>query len=60
MTDDTGLDAITDFPSTKLATLATDNVIAFKTDAGKIGLIKVSAITTGTSGSMTIDVKVQQ
>ncbi len=60
MSDDTGFDAITSFPETKMVTLATDNVIAFKTAAGKIGLIKVSSITTGNTGSMTIDVKIQE
>ncbi len=60
MTDDMGFDAITAFPETKLTTLTADKVIAFKTAAGKIGLLKVSTITTGTNGSMEVDVKVQQ
>lgn len=44
----------------KLFTLAVDNVFAFKTEAGKYGLVKVKNIVTGTSGSITIDVKVQK
>lgn len=57
-----------DFPTsvtdvTKANNLANNDVIAFKTFDGKIGLIKIKAITiTGASSSstMTIDVKIQK
>lgn len=45
---------------TKEYSLATGNVIGFKTQAGKKGLIRVDAINSGASGDITITVKVQQ
>ena len=45
---------------TRVGTLAVDNVLAFITVTGKHGLIKVTNITTGTAGDITIDVKVEQ
>lgn len=55
-----------DFPATvtagtKANNLAADDVIAFKTADGKIGLIKIKAFTgTAATGTMTVDVKIQQ
>jgi hypothetical protein len=40
--------------------LDVDDVIAFKTEAGKLGLIKVSQLVTGDTGTITITVKIQQ
>ncbi len=47
-------------PTTLSNNLAVGNVILFKTDAGKFGLIKVSALTPNADGQITIDVKVQK
>lgn len=44
----------------KVNMLSVDDVIAFVTSGGKKGLAKVTAITTGQAGEITIDVKVQQ
>jgi len=44
--------------STKANKLASGKVVAFKTAAGKYGLVYVSALTTGATGSITLDVKV--
>jgi hypothetical protein len=61
MTDDTDIKAIADgADQTRIGTLAPDQVIAFVTVEGKKGLIKVNAITDGSDGTITIDVKVQQ
>lgn len=46
--------------TTKSNNLAVGNVIAFKTAAGKIGFIKVTACTNANDGSITLDVKVQK
>jgi len=40
--------------------LAVGNVVAFKTETGKKGLVRVDKITTGASGDITITVKVQK
>jgi hypothetical protein len=40
--------------------LAVGSVLAFKTAAGKLGLIRVTDIATGSTGSITYNVKVQQ
>jgi hypothetical protein len=45
---------------TKVNNLAVGNVLAFITAAGKKGLIKVTEIVTGSDGSITYDVKVQE
>jgi hypothetical protein len=45
---------------TRIGTLAVDQVIAFISVGGKHGLIRVKAITDGSAGDITIDVKVQQ
>lgn len=46
--------------NSKMIQLAQGDVIEFETDGGKKGLIKVASISTGTSGSITIDVKIEQ
>ncbi len=45
---------------TKANMLVVDDVFAFTTAAGKAGLVKVSDVTTGTDGSITLQVKVQE
>jgi hypothetical protein len=50
----TGADA------TKTNHLAVDQVFAFMTDGGKKGLVKVAAITAGSDGTITLEIKVQQ
>ncbi|HEX8546070.1 MAG TPA: hypothetical protein VF691_03850, partial [Cytophagaceae bacterium] len=48
--------------STKAASLQNGQVFAFKTDAGKLGLAHVQAVsgTAATSGSITLNVKIQK
>lgn len=58
--NDAALTALTGITETKAPQLLVDHVIAFKTEAGKIGLIKVTNLVTGEAGSMTITVKVQK
>jgi hypothetical protein len=61
MTDDSDIvDIATGADQTRIGEMAVDQVIAFVTVTGKKGLIKVRAIETGSAGTMTIDVKVQQ
>lgn len=45
---------------TRIGTLTADQIIAFITVTNKHGLIRVNEITTGSSGSITFDVKVQK
>jgi len=45
---------------TKIPQLVVGDILGFITAAGKHGLIRVEAITTGNDGTMTISVKVQQ
>jgi hypothetical protein len=52
--------AETGISDSKKTQLTVGNVLSFQTVNGKKGLIKVSAITTGTAGSITIDVKIQE
>ncbi len=52
--------AQTGISNSKKTQLAVGNVLSFLTVNGKKGLIKVSAITTGDTGSITIDVKIQE
>lgn len=54
------INALANPSSSKVTSLAQGKVIAFKTASGKKGLIKVASITTGASGAITLDVKVQQ
>lgn len=54
------IDIATDADQTRIGTLAADQVIAFVTVTNKHGLIKVKSIETGSAGSITIDVKVEQ
>jgi len=58
--NDTELYSISGLTATKLIDLAIGDVISFTTVEGKNGLIKVTALTTGLSGAITITVKVQQ
>jgi len=61
ITDDAAIVAAAASANLSKANLLDQNdVIAFKTAAGKLGLIKVSQIVTGDTGTITIDVKVQQ
>ncbi len=62
-------DSATDETLNNLSVSSSDNqyikisnggVYAFVTSSGKKGLIKVTSLTTGTSGSVTVDVKVQR
>jgi len=41
-------------------TLAVGNILVFKTASAKMGVLKVTALNNGTSGDMTVDIKVQQ
>jgi hypothetical protein len=45
---------------TRIGSLMVENVIAFVTVSGKHGLIKVTDITVGVAGDVTIDVKVEE
>ena len=60
ITNDTQIAAITTYSDTKETQLAVGQVFAFKTAAGKKGLVNISAINGTASGSITINVKVQQ
>jgi len=44
---------------TSAKTLAVGNILVFKTAGNKMGVLKVTALNNGTSGDMTVDVKVQ-
>lgn len=60
----TNIESLTFGTDLKANQLAVDDVVAFKTDAGKIGFAKVTAITqingTNSEGTITLDIKVQQ
>lgn len=58
MTDDANFPAFSGSSSLE-NNLAVGDVIAFETVGGKVGLVHVAAITTGATGTITIDVKVQ-
>ncbi|NOZ45690.1 MAG: hypothetical protein GXO79_02805 [Chlorobi bacterium] len=61
MTDDATIVTEADGASETSATqLSSGNVFAFVTTAGKKGLVKVGAITTGRDGDITLTVKVQE
>jgi hypothetical protein len=61
-TDDASVTAAaTGFPTEqRVSDLAVGDVFAFKTAGNKLGLAKVTALATGTAGSITIEVKVQK
>lgn len=59
MTDDSSFPATVTADS-KANNLAANDVIAFQTADGKVGLIKVKTITGAAAGSMTIDLKIQE
>lgn len=50
----------TDVTLLKINQISIGNLIAFKTAEGKLGMIKVNALTPDETGTITIDVKVQQ
>lgn len=52
--------AATGVSNSKANQLAVGNIVAFKTSAGKMGLIKVTDIVASGDGTITYDVKVQQ
>jgi hypothetical protein len=54
------IDIATGADQTRIGTLAVDQVIAFVTVTNKHGLIKVKAITPGSDGDITIDIKVEK
>jgi hypothetical protein len=54
------LSAITGLTDSKENELAIDDVIAFQTVDGKKGIAVVTDLTTGTSGSITLNVKIQE
>jgi hypothetical protein len=58
--NDIQIAAETGISDSKKTQLAVGNVLSFLTVNGKKGLIKVSAITTGSTGTITIDVKIQE
>lgn len=64
ITNDATFSSFTGADLTKVPTLNVGDVIAFKTVAGKVGVIKVTKLVAGTSGvtngSITITVKVQK
>jgi hypothetical protein len=60
ITDDLLIAPISGLSGSKMTSLAVGDIIDFQTAAGKKGIIKVSNITTGADGSITLDVKVQQ
>jgi hypothetical protein len=60
MTDDETIITLSDFSASKVTQLGVGEVIAFETADGKKGLIKVSDLEDGASGSIEIHVKVQQ
>lgn len=59
-TDDMAIAAVTDITDSKVNQLSQNDVIAFETVDGKMGLIKVDNISTGATGSITITVKIQE
>ncbi len=59
MTDDSGL-VDTGLTDSKVTDLAVDNLIAFETADGKKGLIKVSDLEPNSTGTITIDVLMQE
>jgi hypothetical protein len=54
------IDNATGSDQTRMGELEVDDVFGFVSVTGKHGLIKVVAITTGTAGDITIDVKVEK
>ncbi|MCB0431051.1 MAG: hypothetical protein H6585_10750 [Flavobacteriales bacterium] len=61
ITDDSGiLNALGTPTATQISGLAVNSIVGFKTADGKYGLVKVTALTAGNTGSMTCTIKVQQ
>lgn len=59
MTDDSTISGLSGMDQSKMTDLKANDVVAFETADGKKGLFKVAALTTGSDGTITIDVKVQ-
>ena len=53
-------DGETSVPESKTAALTVGKVVSFKTHNNKLGLIKVTSISTDVNGTITFDVKVQK
>jgi len=61
ITNDAAIVAVASYANlSKANMLSVGDVVAFKTAAGKMGLIKVTQIDTGSIGTITFDVKIQQ
>ncbi len=60
MTDDEVIATLANLSDTKVTSLDQNDVVAFETADGTKGLMKVTAVTTGTTGSITVNVKIQQ
>jgi hypothetical protein len=60
VSDDSEIALIANLSASKMTGLAVDDILAFETAGGKKGLIKVTALTVGESGSITLDVKIQK
>ena len=58
--DKTEIAALTTPTGTDAKTLAVGNILVFKTNDAKMGVLKVTALNNGTTGDMTVDIKVQQ
>jgi hypothetical protein len=58
--DDAPIAGLTGLSASKMTALSVGDVIAFETVDGKKGLIKVAALEATSSGTITIDVKIQQ
>jgi len=59
-TDDSEIAGLSGLSASIITSLSQNDVIGFETADGKLGLIKVTAITAGATGSMTITVKIQE
>lgn len=59
-TDDSDIALIGSLTASKMTGLAIGDVLAFETAAGKKGILKVTALTDGESGSITLSVKIQK
>jgi hypothetical protein len=58
--NDTEISEISGLSATKMTALVVGNVIAFETQGNKKGLVKVTALENSNSGTITIEVKIQQ
>lgn len=60
ITDDSGISSAGTPSSDVVPDLAVNDVVVFQTASGKMGVFKVTNVQTGSTGSITIDVKVQK